>query len=237
MGPDGIFYKPTLKPTNLLKLTAQSKDSKSTTSFPIGEKDGVYYAVSVERAEGMTVPFSFGWQRFQPPKSSWSVMLPNEPEPGKAALVAQSGKDALEDPDAYGVVKNTADLKSWQHFFQCGAAGKRLTDSDNKETYRVACTTYDPKTLKELCSDPKKNLDEAVHIQTVSLDGKVVQQKDVELAGAPGREFEIHADNGTTCVGRAYWVKDALYVLTVESPKDKPDAISTSKFLSSLEVQ
>ncbi len=36
--------------------------------------------------------------------------------------------------------------------------------------------------------------------------------------------------------GRAYWVKDALYELTLESKGSKPDLTVVDKFLSSLEV-
>lgn len=236
MGPDGAFYKPSLKPTNIVKLTAVTKDGTSSTSFPIGEKDGIFYAVMPEKDEAAAPPYKFGWQRFSPPKSNWSVMLPNEPEPGAQALVQQLGKDALDDPDVYGVVKNTADIKTCQHFFQCGAEGKRLQSDDNKETYRAACTTYTPETLSKWFSDPKKNLDETVDVRTRSLSGKLVEQKDIDLAGSPGRQFEIRGEDGTVLMGRVYWIKDALYELTFESKQDKPDTEGANKFLNSLSV-
>ena len=53
-GPDGKMYKPNLKPVNILKMTSETKtkelSTKSSTSFPIGEKDGVFYQVSIEPA-------------------------------------------------------------------------------------------------------------------------------------------------------------------------------------------
>ncbi len=238
MGPDGVFYKPNLTPTNLLKFTAETETGKSSTTFPVAKKDGVFYQVAIVKAEGAAQPaFSFGWQRFTPPKSNWSVMLPNEPEPGKAALEKEVGKNALEDPDVYGVVKNTASVKTTQHFFQSGAEGKRVHADDNSATYRVACTTYEPETLKEWFSDPKKTLDDTVNLRKNSLPGELVSSKDIELAGSPGREFEIRGQDGAYSVGRVYWIKDALYELTVQNKKDKPDAVTASKFLDSLEVK
>lgn len=236
MGPDGVFYKPSLKPTNVVKLTAVTKDGSSSTSFPVGEKDGIFYAVMPEKDEAATPPYKFGWQRFSLPKSNWSVMLPNEAEPGAQALVKQFGKDALEDPDVYGVVKNTAEIKTCQHFFNCGAEGKRLESDDNKETYRAACTTYTPETLTKYFNDPKKNLDDTVDLRMRSLPGKLVEQKNIELNGAPGRQFEIRGTDGNVQLGRVYWIKDALYELTFDSKLEKPDLDSANKFLSSLEV-
>lgn len=236
MGPDGAFYKPSLKPTNVVKLTAVTKDGTSSTSFPIGEKDGIFYAVMPEKDEAATPPYKFGWQRFSLPKSNWSVMLPNEPEPGAQALLQQCGKDAMLDPDVYGVVKNTADIKTCQHFFQCGAEGKRLDSDDNKETYRAACTTYEPETLSKWFNDPKKNLDDTVDVRTRSLSGKLIEQKYIDLAGSPGRQFQIRGEDGTVLMGRVYWIKDALYELTFESKLEKPDTEGANKFLDSLQV-
>ena len=236
MGPDGIFYKPSLKATNVVKFTSVTKDGTSSTSFPIGEKNGIFYAVTPVKDEAATPPYKFGWQRFTPPKSTWSVMFPNEPEPGAQALLKQYGPDALQDPDAYGVVKNTADIKTFQHFFQCGAEGKRLGLDDNKETYRAARTTYTPETLSKWFSDPKKNLDDTVDVRTRSLSGKLVKQKDIDLGGSPGRQFEIRGEDGTVLMGRVYWIKDALYELTYESKLDKPDIDGANKFLDSLQV-
>jgi len=238
MGPDGVFYKPSLTPTNLLKLTAETATGKSSTTFPIAEKDGVFYQVAIVKAEDTAQPpYSFGWQRFTPPKASWSVMLPNEPEPGRAALEKEAGKNALEDPDVYGVVRNTAAIKTTQRFFQCGAQGKRVHADDNSETYRVAWTTYEPETLKEWFSDPIKTLDDTVNVRKTSVQGELVSSRDIDLAGSPGREFEIRGQDGAYIVGRVYWIKDALYELTVESKKDKPDGTAGHKFLSSLEVK
>lgn len=236
MGPDGIFYIPNLPVTNVIKFTAESENSKSSTSFPIGIKDGIYYQAAIEAAEGMTVPFQFGWQRFTPPKAHWSIMMPNEPEPGLAALEKQGGKPVAEDEDAYGVVKNTASIKTTQHWFRCGEEGKRINDEGNKEIYRVACTTYSPETLKEWYSDPAKNLTEAVDLSVRRDDGKLIQQKDIELAGAPGKEYEIQQKDGTICVGRVYWIKDALYELTVENKSGKPNLEIANKFLGSLQI-
>jgi len=238
LGPDGVFYKPNLTPTNLLKFTAETKNGSSSTTFPVALKDGVVYQVAIVKAEGVQQPpFSFGWQRFTPPKANWSVMLPNEPEPGKAALEKEVGKNALQDPDVYGVVENTARIKTTQHFFQCAGEGKRVHAEDNKDTYRVACTTYAPETLKEWFSDPKKNLDDTVDLRTRSLPGKLVSVKEIALAGSPGREFEIKGEDGTQCLGRVYWIKDALYELTFQSKSEKPDTVAATKFLDSLEVK
>lgn len=236
MGPDGVFYIPNLPVTNMLKVISESENGKSSTSFPIGVKDGEYYQVAIQQAEGTQPSFQFGWQRFTAPKSNWSVMLPNEPEPGRAALEQQFGKNALDDADIYGIVKNTASIKTFQHWFRCGEEGKRVNDDANKEIYRAARTTYSPETLKEWFSDPAKNLAEAVDICVRRDDGKLVQQKDVDLAGAPGKEFEIREKDGTLCMGRVYWVKDALYELTFESKKDKPDVDGANKFLGSLQI-
>jgi hypothetical protein len=117
-----------------------------------------------------------------------------------------------------------------------GAEGKRLNADDNKDTYRAACTTYAPDTLKEWFSDPKKNLDETVDLRVRSLPGKLIQQKDIDLAGSPGREFEIQGKDGGYCIGRVYWIKDALYELTLESKANKPDVEVANKFLTSLSV-
>lgn len=237
MGPDGILYRPNLTPTQLLKFTAVTKTGSSSMTFPIGLKDGVVYQVAIVPAEGEQPAFKFGWQRFTAPKTNWSVMMPNEPEPGRAALEMDAGKAALEDPDIYGVVRNTASIKTAQHFFRCGAEGKRIHADDNKDTFRVACTTYEAETLKEWFSDPKKNLDDTVNLRKRSQPGKLIGVKEVELAGSPGREFEIRGDDGTYCLGRVYWIKDALYELTYESKSEKPDTVAANKFLDSLEVK
>jgi hypothetical protein len=238
MGPDGMFYQPNLKPTNMLKLSAVRKDGSSSTTFPIGVKDGVYYQVAIVKAEGAAPAYSFGWQRFAPVDGGWSFMLPNEPEPGKAALEMELGKNALQDPDAYGVVKNTAAIKTTQHFYRSGAEGKRINDDTNKDKYRAARTTYTAETLKEWFSDPKKTLDETVDLRVRSLPGgKLIRSQEIELSGAPGREFEIKADDGTFSLGRVYWIKDALYELTFETTDAKPNTESANKFLTSLEVK
>jgi len=236
MGPDGKFYKPNLKPTNVVKVTAKTENGSSSSSFPVGQKDGIFYLLSVVPADGPQPEFKFGWQRFSAPAASWSVLMPNEPEPGRAALELEGGKDALKDPDAYGVVKNTADIKTYQHFFLCGEEGKRQHDEGNKEIYRATCTTYEPETLKKWFADPKKTLDEQVDYR-VRNEGELVARKEIELSGAPGRAFEIRGKDGSVSIARVYWVKDALYELTVESKKDKPDRAAAEKFLSSLEVK
>ena len=237
MGPDGIFYKANLTPTNLIKLISQTKDGSSSTTLPIGLKDGVYYEVALEVSAGETPPYQFGWQRFSAPKSNWSFMLPNEPEPGRAAIEKDSGKDALSNPDIYGVIENTASIKTSQHWFRCGEEGKRVNDKENQETYRAAGTTYAPETLKEWFPDAKKNLDDEVNSIVRRDDGKLLQDKEISLAGSPGRELEIRNKDGSLCMSRIYWIKDALYELTFVSKKDKPDLIGANKFLSSLEVQ
>lgn len=237
MGPDGMFYQPNLKPTNMLKLSAVRKDGSSSTTFPIGVKDGIYYQVAIVKAEGAAPAYSFGWQRFAPVDGGWSFMLPNEPEPGKAALEMELGKNALQDPDAYGVVKNTASIKTTQRFYRSGTEGKRINDDANKEKFRAARTTYTPETLKEWFSDPKKTLDETVDLRVRSLPGKLVRSQEIELAGAPGREFEIKGDDGTFSLGRVFWIKDALYELTFESSEAKPNTEAANKFLTSLEVK
>lgn len=236
MGPDGLFYKANLKPTNLLKMTAEGKTGSMSTTIPIGIKDGIYYEVGVEPAPDATPPYAFGWQRVTLPKSSWSVLMPNEAEPGKAALEKQFGKDAINNPDSYGVVKNIADIKTTQHWARCGEQGKRANDPDNKETYRAACTTFEPETLKKWFSDPKKNIDDAVDLASRENGGTVVKTSDIELKGAPGKSYEIKDKDGALRLGRVYWVKDALYELTFLSTKDSPDTESAKKFLTSLEV-
>jgi hypothetical protein len=236
VGPDGVVYEPNLPPTNVLKFIAKTETGSTSMTFPIGVKDGVYYQVAIVPSKGEQPAFKFGWQRFTPPKADWSVLLPNEPEPGIAALEMQVGRAGLDDPDLYGVVRNTASIKTTQHFFQCGAEGKRIHASDSKEKFRVARTTYAPETLKESFSDPKKTLDETVDLRTRSLPGKLVNVRDIELGGSPGREFEIRGEDGTYCLGRVYWIKDTLYELTFESKGEKPDMAAANKFLSSLEV-
>lgn len=237
MGIDGSFYKPSFQPSHVVKLISETANGSSSTSMPIGKKNGVYWQIGLEIAAGETPAYNFGWQRFSAPKSGWSVLMPNEPEPGRAALEKQSGKDALNDPDVYGVVKNTASIKTTQHWFRCGAEGKRVNDKDNKEIFTASCTNYDPNTLKEWFSDPKKYLADAVDLEVRRDEGKLVNQKDIELAGAPGKEFEIQSKDGTLKLGRVYWIKDALYELSFESKKDKPDLTDANKFLGSLKVQ
>ncbi len=237
MGPDGLFYKANLKPTHLLKLSAVAKDNSMSTTIPIGIKDGIYYEVGVEPAPGDTPAYGFGWQRVALPQSTWSVMMPNEAEPGKAALEKQFGKNAANNPDAYGVVKNTADIKTTQRWARCGEEGKRVNDANNKETYRAACTTFTPETLKKWFDDPKKNIDDAVDLASRQNQGTVVQKTDIDLGGAPGKAYEIKDKDGTLELGRVYWIKDALYELTFSSKKDKPDQDGANKFLTSLEVK
>ncbi|CAN5568008.1 hypothetical protein BH10CYA1_BH10CYA1_60460 [soil metagenome] len=236
MGPDGLFYKANLKPTNLLKLTAESKSGSMSTTIPIGIKDGVFYEVGVEPAPGDTPVYSSGWQRVTLPQSKWSVMMPNEAEPGKAALEKQYGKDAANNPDSYGVVRNTADIKTTQRWARCGELGKRVNDDDNKETYRAACTTFEPETLKKWFNEPKKNIDDTVDLASRQNGGTVVKVTEIDLNGAPGKTYEIKDQDGALRLGRVYWIKDALYELTFLSKKDSPDKESANKFLTSLEV-
>lgn len=236
MGPDGVFYKPTIAPTNMVKFISVTKDGSSSTTMPLGMKDGHCYIVTVAPAAGAQPAFKFGWQRSTMPGTTWSVLLPNEPEPGRAALEQQGGPDALKDPDAYGVVKNTASIKTAQHWFWCGEEGKRVNAADSREKYRAACTTYEPETLKEWYGDTKKTLDETVDLRLREAEGKLVSNKEIELGGAPGREFEILRADKTLCLGRVYWIKDSLFELTVESKKDTPDREAAAKFLTSLEV-
>jgi hypothetical protein len=236
MGLDGQFYKPNIKPTHTLKLISVTKDGSSSTAFPIGVKDGIYYVVAAEVAAGAAPKYEFGWQKFTAPKSNWSVMLPNEPEPGRAALEKEGGKSIAEDPDAYGTVKNTADIKTCQHWFACGEPGKRMNADDNKERYRAACTTYEAETLQKWFSNSDKNLDDAVESAVRENGGKLVKQTNIDLNGAPGREYEVRDKDGTLHIGRNYWIKGALYELSFESKKEKPDLESANKFLSSLQV-
>lgn len=237
MGPDGQFYKANLKPTNLLKLTAVSANGSMSTTIPIGIKDGIYYEVGVEAAPGDEPPYAFGWQRVSLPQATWSVLLPNEAEPGKAAIVKQYGKEAAENPDSYGVVKNTADIKTTQHWVRCGEEGKRVNDSANKETYRAACTTYEPETLRKWFADPKKNIDDAVDLASRQNQGKIVQTSEVDLNGAPGKSYEIKDQDGSMRFGRVYWIKDALYELSVVTSNEPVNKTSADKFLTSLEVK
>lgn len=237
MGLDGMFYRPNLTPAKVLKLSAVTRNGSSSTTFPIGVKDGVYYQVALVKQEADQPDFNFGWQRFDAPQAGWSVMLPNEPEPGKAALEKETGKSVSQNADVYGVVRNTADIKTTQHFFHCGSEGKRVSAQDNKETYRASRTTYEPETLKKWFGDPKKTLEDTVDLRVRSLPGKLVKQTEIELSGAPGREFEIKGDDGAYSLGRVYWIKDALYELTFETRDAKPDVVSANRFLGSLEVK
>jgi hypothetical protein len=241
MGPDGNFYKPNLKPVHMLMLKADTKNGTTTTTVPIGEKDGIYYVVCPVPADGPLPNYKFGWQRFQAPKSDWSVLMPNEPEPGRQALEQQVGKPGLNDPDVYGVVKNTGDIKTTQHMFSCGEPGKRMNAADNQDTYTVSCTTYEPETLKKWFSDSKQNVSDAIDSCVRANDGKLIAQadldKDKSSPSGLAKEFQIKAADGRLVVGHVYWLKDALFQLTVKSKKEKPDTDNYNKFLTSLEVK
>jgi hypothetical protein len=237
MGPDGLFYKPVIKPTHIVKFIAKTANGSSSTSMPVGPDKGIFYIATIVPAKGAQPAYKFGWERYTMPGTTWSVMLPNEPEPGRAALESESGPDALKNPDAYGVVKNTASIKTAQHWFWCGEEGKRVNAPDNQEHYRAACTTYEPATLNEWFSDSKKTLDEAVQMRVRENEGKLVSVKEIDMSGAPGREFEIREKDGKLILGRAYWIKDALYELTFDSKKEKPNTEAAQKLLGSLQVQ
>lgn len=235
MGPDGNFYQPNLKPTHMLKVIAVMPNGTSSTTFPIGQKNGIFYQVAIEPVKGMSLPYVFGWQKFTPPQCTWSVLMPNEPDPGKAALEKEFGKDMFKNPDIYGVVRNTADIKTTEHFFVCAEEGKKLRDPSAKETFRVNCTTYEPETLKKWFNDPKKNLQDTVEYRQRSMNGKALQQKEIKLGDAPGIEYEFSADKKLV-LGRAYWINDSLIKLEFESSKENPDRKSAEKFLNSLSL-
>lgn len=238
MGPDGLMYQPVIKATNMIRFTAKTEHGSSSTTMPIGVDKGVYYIATIVPAAGAAQPaFQFGWQRATMPGTTWSVMLPNEPEPGRAAIEEEGGPNALKDPDAYGVVKNTASIKTTQHWFWCGEEGKRVNADDNKEHYRAACTTYAPETLKEYFSDPSRTLDDAFKSRALENEGKVVSFKEITRDGSPGREFEIQTKDGKLVLGRSYWIKDALYELTFDTTKPTPNRDAAAKFLGSLEVK
>lgn len=237
MGLDGMFYKPTMMPTNLVKFSMVEAGGSMSSTIPIGIKDGIYYEITVLPDLEHSVPFAFGWQRASLPKTNWSVMFPNEPEPGKAALEKDMGKAAADNPDSYGVMTNNASIKTEQHWIRCGEEGKRVNDPTNQETYRAACTTYEPETLKKWFADPNKNIDDAIGVSTAFIKGGTVKKTAISLNGAPGREFEVKESDGTFHLGRTYWVNDRLYELSFVSKKDSPDLNGANKFLNSLEVK
>jgi len=238
MGPDGIFYKPNIKPTNVLKITSVTENGSSSMSVPIGSKDGRYYLVSAIPDLAATPPFQFGWQKFSPPQANWSVMMPNEAEPGKAALEMEVGKDGMNDPDLYGVARNTADIKTCQRFYRCGQEGKRVNADDSGETYYVSWTTYEPETLKKWFPDSAKNLDEAVDSLVRQNEGTLSKTDKITYSdGSPGRAVEIKQKDGNLTLARVYWIKDALYQLSVEGKHGSPNKEAAEKFLSSLEVK
>ena len=82
----------------------------------------------------------------------------------------------------------------------------------------------------------KKILDGARDGAIKSVNGKLIRERKLMIAGYPGREFEVAVQMNMIYRERLFLVKDRFYQVVVVAPKNYEDQDEISKFLESFRL-
>lgn len=106
---------------------------------------------------------------------------------------------------------------------------------DGKVQYSVSYTNF-PEDIAQL--PPAFILDSLSSRFTSDRKLKLINQQDISLEEYSGREFKFEAPGGKIVNYRTYLVKQRLYQLTTEIPKDRESALSgdIEKFMNSFQL-
>jgi hypothetical protein len=148
------------------------------------------------------------WDTFSPVGGAFKVLMPTTPT-----------TDSKELPSPFGKAKITTHTAA----------------SEDGRAFMIAALTM-PVDISALGSSGEM-LDSFVGGMAQGFKGKVVSQKTIKLGDYAGKEFEATALEGkSTFRGRAYVVKDKIFVVGVLAAKDSAEGDSVEKFLDSFEL-
>jgi hypothetical protein len=104
--------------------------------------------------------------------------------------------------------------------------------------YFVSYTDYEPEIVRK--ADPEKMLDGSRDGAVSNVNGKLVSETRITLAGHPGRELVIDAKPKETPPGtikeRIFMVQNRLYQVVVVAPRRKDIASEADAFLQSFKL-
>ncbi len=149
------------------------------------------------------------WKKFSSSDGGFTILMPVSPTQNRQTT---DGRNVSLDANRF-----TADLEQ------------------GKVKYSVSYTNL-PEEVAQL--PPSFVLDSLSSRFTSDRKIKLINQQDISLNQYPGKEFQFEAPGAKMVKYRAYLVKQRLYQLTTEIPKDRESALSgdIEKFMTSFQL-
>jgi hypothetical protein len=85
--------------------------------------------------------------------------------------------------------------------------------------------------------DPKSWLEQTRDLTVKASKGKLLEDKEIRLAGNPGREFRFENGDGRICSVRLYLVKDRLYQTLAIAKDEAAVKADLVRFLNSFQLR
>lgn len=137
-----------------------------------------------------------GWREFEIPAGRFKILMPGTPKTTRRTIPTDIGK----------------------------VASTRYTAIDAANvTYDVLLNDYPKSGVSR--ARPQKLLDSVRDGLMFQTKGRMVSDKQITLAGFPGRDLEITGSDGTHYRTRLVWVETRLYqIMVVTAGKPRPEA-------------
>jgi hypothetical protein len=141
------------------------------------------------------------WQKFSPPRSGFTVLMPKQPSEQVNSVDTVFGRITI-------------------HTFKVPLEQDRVNYTVSyvelpKEMVQVA----PPEALLESLSN--------AFSQAFSREVKLLNQQSLRLGDYPGKEFKFEGPNQSIVRHRAYLVQQRMYQMTVETPQAEEETLST----------
>ena len=168
-----------------------------------------YPAIQSVRAEQPVLVQQQQWEQISSPEGGFRVLMPVAPTQNRQTT---DGNKVSLDANLF-----TASLE------------------EGKIKYSVSYTNF-PEDIAQL--PPEFILDSLSSRFTSDRKLKLIHQQDIRLEQYSGKEFKFEAPGGKIVNYRTYLVKQRLYQLTTEIPKDRESSLSADveKFMTSFQL-
>jgi hypothetical protein len=148
------------------------------------------------------------WQRYDSPKGGYSVMFPGQPQESADELTTPTGKVEVV------LVRYQDDLKG-----------------------RVYLASHNPIPIPEGSSfDIESGLDSTRDSIARELAAKVLDEKQIDQEGSPGREFAMNREGQFSAKARIFYADGVLYQAIVGTQDENLAAPEVEKFLESMQL-
>jgi hypothetical protein len=176
-----------------------------------------YLAILAALMMPVLMSFAPGWVTFESRDQAFSAMFPGKVDESEQSVKTDVGELALKI-FAYEPAESL---------------------QDDNMVYMVMTTTYPASS--NISSDATADLPtmfrNAVDGGVKNVSGKLLAEKDIKIAGYPGREYKISYQDGDNIIkGKMYLVKQRMYMIQGIYSKEKDGNATLQKFLDSFRL-